>query len=203
MLRAASAAAAGLPMGVGVAEDRLLGEEPLVLAVVGQPGGLDLVELEAEEVALAIAGRRVATQPRELLVGGPPGPARGLEVVQVDAGEAIQRPSLARGGEQAHVGVLAVEVDEAGGQLGELRGGDQATVAVGAGSPGAGHHPGEDDLVAVDDEPPLDRGLLGARVARPRRRLGRRPAARWPPPASSCRRRSHRSERSSRGRAGA
>ena len=158
----------GRSMGVGVGEDRLLGEEPLVLAVVGEPGRLDLVELEAQEVALALAGRRrrrpSASSVARRRSAGPPG---RLEVVQVDAGEAVERPALARGGEQPDVGVLAVEVDEAGGQLGELRRGDEAAVAVGAGAPGAGHDPGEDDLVAVDDEPALDGGLVGARVAPP------------------------------------
>jgi hypothetical protein len=151
-------------MGIGVAEDGLLGQEPLVFALIGEPGRLHLVELEAQEVALAIAGRRVATEPLELLVGGSPGAARRFEVVQIDAGEAIQRASLARGGEQPNVGVLAMEVDEAGGQLGELPGGDQATVAIGAGAPGAGYHPGEDDLIAFDDEAPLDRGLVSTRT---------------------------------------
>ena len=121
VLRAASAASAASRWASASAEDRLLGQEPLVLVVVGEPGRLDLVELVAQEVALAIAGRRVAAQRVELLVGGSPRGARRLEVVEVDAGEAIQGPSLARGGEQPHVGVLAVEVDEAGGQLGELR----------------------------------------------------------------------------------
>ena len=192
MLSAASAAAAAAPMGIGVAEDRLLGEEPLVLALVGEPRAVDLVELEAEEVALAVAG--AASPPSSSSVAlrlAKRRPSR-FELAQVDAGEAIQRPSLARGGEQAHVGVLGVEVDEAGGQLGELRGGDQATVAVGAGSAGARHDPGEDELVVVDDEPALDGGLVGAGADDRRRRLGRRPAARWRRPASSCRPRSRR-----------
>ena len=68
--------AAGLSMGVGVAEDGLLGEEPLVLAVIGEPGGLDLVELEAQEVALAIAGRRVASQRARAPRRRPAGPRR-------------------------------------------------------------------------------------------------------------------------------
>jgi hypothetical protein len=149
-------------MRIGVAEHGLLGPEPLVFVIVGELGRLDLVELEAQEVPLALAGGRVATQPLELLVGGSPGASRRLEGAQIDPGEAIEGPSLACGGEQPHVGVLAVEVDEAGGQLRELRGGDQATIAIGAGSPRAGHDPGEDHLVAVDDEAPLDRGLVGS-----------------------------------------
>ena len=84
--------------------------------------------------------------------------------------EPIEGPALAGGGEEPDVGVLSVQVDEGGGQLGQLRGGDQLAVAVGARTTVAGHHAREDDLVVVDHEASLDDGLVGARAHH--RRIG-------------------------------
>ena len=187
VLSAASAAAAAASVGVGVGEDRLLGEEPIVLALVGEARRLDLVELVAEEVALAVARGGVAAQRLELVLGrraAPRAPPRA-RWRSTPAKRSRARRWLG-GGEQADVGVLGVQVDEAAGQLGELAGGDEAPVAIGAGPAGARHHPGEDELVVVHHEPALHGGLLGPGAHD--RRVGSvaRPAARWRRPAWSC-----------------
>ena len=83
-------------VGIGVPEDRLLGEEPIVLVLVGEPRAVDLVELEPDELALAVP--RAASPPSSSSVRSALAKRRPsrVELREVDAREAIQRPPLAR-----------------------------------------------------------------------------------------------------------
>ena len=175
-------------MGIGVREQRLVGLEALVLARVRETHAVDLVELEPQEVELALAGARVAAQALEHGGGRSHRGASRLEIGEIDRREPIEGPPLAGGGEEPDVGVLSVQVDEGSGQLGQLRGGDQLAIAVGARTTVAGHHAREDDLVVGAHEASLDDGLVGARAHH--RRIGAIPGQEpdGADRASSCRR---------------
>ena len=95
------------------------------------------------------------------------------------------------------MGVLAVEVDEAGAQLGQRRDGSEAAVDVGAAATRARHDAAQHDLdglavVAVAQEPPLDHRLLGAGPDHPGIGAGAHEQGRWPPRGRSCPRPSRR-----------
>ena len=60
------------------------------------------------------------------------------------------------------MGVLSVEVDQSGPDLGQGRHGRHAPVDPGPRPSLRGDGPGQDHLFVVDDEAPLDEGLVGA-----------------------------------------
>ena len=90
-----------------------------VLVGVVERGGVELGDLEAEQVDLAGAGPLVAAERGQLGVElGQPGP-RGAQRGEVDAAEGSSAAPLRRPASRALVGVLAVQVDEPVRRLGE------------------------------------------------------------------------------------
>ena len=106
------------------------------------PTRVDLAELEAQEVDLPFAGSGVATQRRRAASASRTAARAASRSAQVDGRVAIEGAALAGGGEQPDVGVLPVQVDQRGGQLGELPGRDEAPVPVGARLARGGARPG-------------------------------------------------------------
>ena len=103
-------------VGDRVGEQRLLGFERDVLGGIVEPGGVDLVHLEAEQVDLAGPGAGVAAEglrARRRARAPPPVVAvAGPSVERRRARIPVERAALHRGLEQRLVRVLAVEVDE-------------------------------------------------------------------------------------------
>ena len=84
----------------------------------------------SEQVDLPCPHTFVAAERGEFGVDlGEPGPRR-TERLEVDLTESVERGPLGRRGQQALVGVLTVEVDQAVGRLGERRHRGEATVQV-------------------------------------------------------------------------
>ena len=112
----------------------------LVLAGVGDRRRVEFVDLEPQQVDLSGAGLLVAAQRRQLGVDlGDPG-AGGAQRCQVDRPERVQRGALGDPAEQALMGVLAVQVDHAVGELGQRRHGRRAPVDVRPRPPVGGDH---------------------------------------------------------------
>ncbi len=156
----------GLAVRDGVGEQVLVGLEAFVLVGVLDGGGGELVRLVAEQVDLAGPRPFVATERLEARLDlGHRGP-RLHERRRIDTAEAIERRTLAGGAQQPLLGVLAVELDQVGAELGESCGGGERAVDVAARPARAWHHPAEHDLdlVAVDDvgEQPFHDRLVGA-----------------------------------------
>jgi hypothetical protein len=111
-------------VGGGVGEDRLLGFEGDVLARVREPGGLDLVDLEPQQIELAGTRPVVPAERGELglqpALVRPRGAVGRKRLRRGRAGEAIERSALHRRRQQRLVRALPVEVDEGGAALGEL-----------------------------------------------------------------------------------
>ena len=157
------------PEADGVAEQRLLGVETRILVGVDDVGPVELVELITEQVDLAGAHALVAPECGQFGVDlGQSGPRRAQRF-EVDTTEPVEGGPLRRRRQQALVGMLAVEVDQTAGRLGERRHRRQAPVHVGARAPVARDHPAEHQLPTVGgDEPTVDSRLVGA-VAHHRR----------------------------------
>jgi hypothetical protein len=156
----------GLAVGGRVGQGILLGLQRLVLVGPGDGRAGDLVDLVADQVQLPGPGPLVAAHGRQR-VGygldlGPGAPQRP----GVHPAEAVERLPLGRGVEQRLVGVLAVEVDQHGAQLGQLARRGQPAVDVGSAAARAGNGPGQHDLVvaAREHEAALDPRLVGARA---------------------------------------
>ena len=145
-----------------IAEQRLLGVEPSVLVGVDDVGPVEFVELVAQQVDLPRPHALVAAERGQFGVDlGEPG-ARGTQRFEVDPAEPVECGPLRRGRQQALVGVLAVEVDQARRRLGERRDRREPAVHVGARPPVAGDDPAEHQLVAGGgDEPTVDARFVG------------------------------------------
>jgi hypothetical protein len=61
----------GFPVGGGVGQALLLGRQPFVLVGVLELRGVELVDLEAQEVELAGPGSLIAAEPSQPLVDAP------------------------------------------------------------------------------------------------------------------------------------
>jgi hypothetical protein len=134
-------------VGAGVGQQRLLGGEAVVLVGVLDTDFVELGDLEAQEVDLAGPGALVAPKLDQLGIDRRQlgiGVAKGL---QVDATEPVERPALDRAGEQALVGVLAVQVDQFGTACGERRRRRQVAVEVRTAASLPWHHSTEHDLL--------------------------------------------------------
>ena len=83
-----------------------------------------------------------------------------MERPQVDPTKPVEGRTLRRPGQQALVGVLAVQVDQAGAQVGQRRCRGQAAVQVGTAAAVARHDPAHQDLVVTVQEAALDHGLV-------------------------------------------
>jgi hypothetical protein len=101
-------------MGGGPGQQVLLGVEDVVLVGRRQAGGDQFVELKAHEVELARSSTTVSTQRRQLSIDRSPAAAGVAELAEVDPGEPVEGTSLGRRGEQVLVGVLTVQVEQAG-----------------------------------------------------------------------------------------
>ena len=146
------AASGGGQQSVEAADPLTLGQKLPLLRVAGIQR-LDLVDLEAEEIEVAVARARQLAQlaelslelarprvragqllaPRQVL-----GPAEGVEQVELGRGE----------GEPA-VLVLAEEGHQPAAQGGEVPGGGRAAADEGASAPVGPHSPGQDQLLDV------------------------------------------------------
>ena len=116
----------------GLGQSFLLGGQRLVLVGVLERGGVDLVELIAQQVGLARSGAVVAAERVELgLQGAPPGAGLG-EGPEVGPGEGVQGASLCGGVEKGLLGVLPVQLEQPGPGLGQRR--DRGHPAVDPGS---------------------------------------------------------------------
>src|SRR3546814_5318456 len=100
--------------------------EALVFVRAGDGRGVELVDLEAQQVDLAGARPLVTAEGGELLVDPPHIASCGGEAGAVDVAEAVEGGALDRRAQQGLVGVLRVEVDEALAPLLELGDGGQA-----------------------------------------------------------------------------
>ena len=179
----------GLTMAGGFGQPVLLGLETLVLPGVLDVRPLDLVDLVAQQVDLArplpgvaAEGLRLVDEPAELEPGG------GI-VGQIDLPEDVEGPPLGIGADQRLMLVLAMQLDQHPGRLGQGPDGGHPAVDPGPGPAGARHRTGQDDLGSLggvgtsarwiaagvlggcgtertvtggDDEPALDHRLVGA-----------------------------------------
>ncbi len=84
--------------------------QSVVLVGVLQLSGLQLGELEAQQVDLAQAGATVAAERGERRIDLGEAGTRSAHGGEIDIGGSVERVTLGRCGEQALVGVLAVEV---------------------------------------------------------------------------------------------
>ncbi len=177
-------------------------------------GGLDLVQLEAQQVELPVAGagqlaqlRRAAVELPHPLVGVAHPGAQGQ---LIGAAVGVQQLQLGGGEHQLAMLVLAVEGEQARPQLLKVGLGGRSPADVGAGAPVGPHPPGEHDLLAHRSAAARRRPAPAAARTPPRRRPRGRRGARCRagpgPPAegrgrgrgASCRPPSRRSARSGR-----
>ncbi len=173
-----------LAQALGVAKALALGGKLLFLGRLGGDG-LDLGELVAEEVQVALAGAVALAQFLQLS-----GEADALAVrlaialprLQVlRAGEAVEHLGLRRGDRQLAVLVLSVEGEQPTAEQLQIGGRSGAAGEEGAGPPARRDPPPEDDLLGAGRQPlgdlrhlrlaeqaggkvedPLNPGLLGA-----------------------------------------
>ena len=155
----------GLAMGDRVSQHGLLAVERGVLVGARERRRVELVDLVAQKVDLACPRPFVTSECRQLgidLRDGRPGGAQRLEV---DLPVVVERGTLGRRPEQALVGVLAVQVDDPFGDLGERAGGRQPAVDIRPRPAIDRYHPREHDLgarIVPEHEPAVDAGLAGA-----------------------------------------
>ena len=152
------------PMGRRLGQSVLLGFERPLLVGRGDGRGLDLVHLEGQHLGLAGALPGVATEALGLAQeGGQAGPGR-LHGPEFDGAEGVERLALGLGDGQCPVLVLAVQLDQPGGRLGQCAEGHHAAVDPGLRPALAGDGAGQEDLVVSVDvaEASLDQCLLGA-----------------------------------------
>ncbi len=123
---------AGFSVGRSVGEHGFFCVERLVFVRIIDAGGIEFGHLEPEQVDLACAEPFVPAERGEGGVDlGQPGPSLAQRL-EVDVAELVQRCTLRRHRQQALMGVLAVEVDHVGRDLGERRDRRRAAVDVGA-----------------------------------------------------------------------
>ena len=138
----------------------LLGPQTFVL-VGGGLHGVDLVDLELQQVDLSGAGAVVAAELAQATVDrrdlGP-----GLDqCAAVRAGEAVERVALGpRLGERL-LCVLSVHLEQRSAELGQACGGGQLARDVRAGPALGGHDPTQHPFLVTDGEESLDDGLGG------------------------------------------
>ena len=137
----------------GVGEQRLLGLQGHVLPRIVHPGGVDLLDLEPQQVELPGPGPLVTPQPGELLTEpaalGPRRPQRGERHRGPVPREPIQRVALGRRREQPLVRMLGVQLGELTTHARQLPHGRQPTVEVRPGPPVSRQHPRQDVLDTV------------------------------------------------------
>ena len=152
----------GLAVAGCVGEGVLEQVQPAFLVRVVEPCRGELVDLVAQQVDLASPLARRATERRQLGVElGEPGTGRSQRP-QVDVAEAVEGGALGRRAEQALVVVLAVQVDQAGGGVGERTDRRRPAVDVRPGPALGGHDARQHELGVTGDEAAVDAGLLGA-----------------------------------------
>ena len=118
----------------------------VVLVGVVDAGGVELVDLEPQQIDLAGPGPLVAAERREFGVDlGEPRPC-GSQRAEVDAAELVERRSLRRRRQQRLMRVLAVQVDDVGSDLGERGHRGRAPVDVGPRTALGRDHAGEHAL---------------------------------------------------------
>ncbi len=187
------------PVLFGALERGFLAFEGGFLVRVREPRALDLVDLVAEQRELADAGALVPAELFQRAVDGPELLTRAdwysaQRFERRGPGERVQHRALHRGCQQALVRVLAVQVDEAGpelGQLGDRRPCDRRRrrgCGPRPGAPGRRRPPRRSSGPRTGPRP----GPRPHRDARAWRRPGRPRAARAPRRRGSCRRRSRR-----------
>ena len=180
--------------------------EQLVLLVLRRVGRLDLLQLEGEQVELALARAGALAQLRQ----------RRLELAHAHVGrrerraarqvrraaEAVEDLQLRGGEHELAMLVLAVERQQRDGHLAQVADGRRAPAQVGARAPLGAHAPGEHDLLGVGGqalaelaaqrvrqlEDALHVGLRRAGTHDPRPWRGRRAAGPARGRAPSCRR---------------
>ena len=135
---------------LGVAQPVAVGFEGLALVAVGR-GLLDLVELEAQQVDVALAGtlaqlELVALAAQRAERGRGPRDS-GEEREMLRAGEAVEDLRLGGGEGELAVLVLAVEGEQPGAERPQVGRGRRAAGDEGGRAAGGGDPPGEDDLV--------------------------------------------------------
>ena len=171
----------------GVGEQRLLGFERVVLARIVDLRGVDLVDLEPQQVELRGRGRARRRRARRARrrssrVGAGGAQRRPARRARRRAGEPVERGALHGRREQALVRVLAVQVDELAPDVRELarrsRAGRRRRRAP---RPSARHDPREHVLLAVGGPRSGPR-----RAPRPRRRARATASARPPSSSSSA-----------------
>ena len=135
-----------LPQGTGGGQPFLLGLEPRVLVAAVEGGGVDLLDLVAEEVGLACPLQGVAPQGRPFVGQGPEPGGRLPEGGEVDPAVVVQGPALGGRLDQRPVLVLAVELEPAGRLLPHHLDGGHPAVHPRLGAASGDDRPGEDDL---------------------------------------------------------
>ncbi len=105
----------------GIGEHGFLLIERLVLVGIDHRGGVELVDLEAQQIDLACPGALVTPQRRQFGVDLGEAGARGAQGSEIDPSELIERRPLRRRREQRLVGVLAVQIDDVRRDLGKRR----------------------------------------------------------------------------------
>jgi hypothetical protein len=158
-------------VGGGVGQEGLLGGQEVVLGGVLETGLLQLGDLEAQQVDLACPGPLVAAHGRQLDVHGGQLVLGRRQGSEVDTAEPVECRPLHGGGEEALVGVLAMQVDQSDAPLGQCGGRGEVAVQIGPAAPLPGNDPPEDDLLLArparsavargHDEPAGDHGLVG------------------------------------------
>ncbi len=192
--RAASAIGGRFAMGGGLGQPVLLGRQ------ARRPHRDRRARRRRSRPAGSAAGRSRGPGPARRRPGIRAQPCRGtarrarasVEGPRSMPAKASRARRWTAGVEQRLLGVLAVEVDQAGPGLGQGRHRCHATVDPGPRPSLGGHRPGQDDLVVVDHEPPLDQGLARPRAEPGPGRPAPRRAVRGPRRAASCRPRSPR-----------
>ena len=150
---------------VEVAQPAALGLEVAVLAVA-QLGRLDLAELPLEQVELAIARAGELAQGFELGLQVPGARQRGREpgapLRLLGTAEAVEDVELRRGQGQAPVLVLAVEREQGGAHVAQVRRRRGPAAEVGARAPLGADPPRQDDVLRVRGDAVAE--LLAQRV---------------------------------------
>ena len=150
-------------MGLDVSQRFLLDDQALVLGRIGQLGPGQLVDLVPEKVDLARPRPRVTAQCCEGVLEAADALAGDDQWLEVDRRVPVECGPLRRTGQQALVGVLAVEIHQQPAVLGQLGHRRQTAVDVGPRPPLCRDDPAEDHLVLAHEEAALHDGL-----ARPR-----------------------------------
>ena len=108
---------AGLAVGLGIREERLVSRELLVFTRVADTGGVQLVDLEPKQVDLTRTCAFVTPERRQLGIQFGQSRSSSPQGFQIDPTEFIECRSLRGHRQQALMGMLTVEVDELTCQL--------------------------------------------------------------------------------------